>query len=106
MKLPAALILSTLALSGCGLMDRMRGDGGADPVALEPPAATLAPEDRFVQAVEAQGCLLNADNLSAVLLAANLTQAELGPIVSALNAEGRAEAAGEGAIRVLSANCI
>lgn len=69
-------------------------------------AATLAPQDRFVAAVEAEGCVLTNQNLGAVLLRANLTQAELPAITAGLEAQGRLESPGQGSLRILSDNCI
>jgi hypothetical protein len=69
-------------------------------------AATVAPQDRFVAAVEAEGCVLTNGNLGAVLLRANLTQAELPAITAGLEAQGRIESPGEGSLRILSDNCI
>ena len=68
-----------------------------------PPAA---PKDRLVAAIEAQSCVLTAQNVEAILLDANLTQADLVSLTPELAAEGRAEVAAEGTIRVLTDNCI
>ena len=69
-------------------------------------AATAAPRDRFVAAVEQEGCVLTNQNLGAVLLRASLTQAELPAITAGLEAEGRIESPGQGSLRILSDNCI
>jgi len=74
------------------------------PVGAVPAAAT--PKDRLVAAIEFNGCLLTADNVGAVMARANLTQAELTALTPQLQAEGRVEVAGSGAIRLLSDNCI
>lgn len=71
-----------------------------------PPIATLPPKERLVSAIEANGCLLTASNVGAILLRANLTQEQLLAIAPELAAEGRAEVAADGAIRVLTDNCI
>ena len=63
------------------------------------------PEVRLVSAIEAQGCVLTADNVGAVLLAANLTQAELAEITPRLAEAGRVEVAGTGALRVVTESC-
>ena len=70
---------------------------------------TAAPRDRFIAALESEGCIFSRETSGAVLLRANLTQAEAVPILSQLDQEGRLEAGGtQGAetIRLLSANCI
>ena len=64
------------------------------------------PEVRLISAIENQGCVLTADNVGRILLAANLTQAELVDITPRLAEAGRVEVSGEGAIRVLTDRCI
>lgn len=91
-------ILTLLALAACAPM-------GARPSAVGA-AASAAPSDRLVAAIETEGCLLTRDNVGAVLLRANLTQADLTSLAPQLAAAGRAEVSGEGTIRVLSDNCI
>ena len=93
------LALGALALSACA------PTMGARPLPVGQ-AATAAPADRLVAAIETEGCLLTRDNVGAVLLRANLTQADLGTLTPQLAAAGRAEVSGEGTIRVLSDNCI
>lgn len=73
------------------------------PVTLPPPAP---PKDRLVAAIEQNGCLLTAENAGAILLRANLTQAEVRELVPQLASEGRAEVAASGTIRILSDNCV
>jgi hypothetical protein len=68
--------------------------------------ASAAPEDRLVAAIEAEGCVLDANNSGAVLLRANLTRDELTPLMSQLVAQGRVEASSDASIRLLSNNCI
>jgi hypothetical protein len=96
-RLPLAL-LAPLALVACGA-------GGA-PSAPAPTPDSLPPQERLVRAIETEGCVLTRDNVGAVLLRANLTQADLPGLTSALQAEGRLEAAGGDAIRIQSQNCI
>ncbi len=81
----------------------------AGPVASQPAPQALppaAPKDRLITAIEAQSCVLTAQNVEAILLDANLTQADLVALTPELAAEGRAEVAAEGTIRVLTDNCI
>ena len=93
----AGLCLALLA--ACG--------GGLPPVSNPAPAAPVVPaKERLVAAIEEAGCLLTVDNRDAILLRANVGLTDLAVIVPELNAEGRAEAAGDGQIRILSANCI
>lgn len=105
-KLSAAALLAVLALSACEPMAPVSAapaSGGPAPVGQP---ATQAPADRLLAAIESQGCLLTRGNVEAVLLRANLTQAELVTLTDQLNAQGRAEVSGEGTIRVLTDNCI
>jgi hypothetical protein len=103
-KLSAAALLAVLALSACEPMAPVSAaPGGPAPVGQP---ATQAPADRLLAAIESQGCLLTRGNVEAVLLRANLTQAELVTLTDQLNAQGRAEVSGEGTIRVLTDNCI
>ena len=97
-KTPSLLLLGALALSACA-------------PSLNPPqpagvAASAAPEDRLIAALETEGCVLTSANVSSVLVRANLTQAELPALTSALAAQGRIEATDGSSIRVLSDNCI
>jgi len=80
-------------------------NSGAE-VASAPPPAPRAPEDRLVAAIEENGCLLTADNAAAILLRANLTQEQLLALAPTLAANGRAEVAASGAVRVLTDRCI
>ena len=88
-------LLAAAALGGCEAM----------PQAAATAPAPLPAKERFVAAVEAQGCVLTNANVGAVLLRAGLVQAEVEPIVAQLNVEGRAQVDGPGAIRVISPAC-
>jgi hypothetical protein len=99
-----AAVLALAALSACGGTPRAGGPGMAQPSLPAPPPA--APKDRLVAAIEAQNCVLTRQNVEAILLDANITQAELSALTPELAAEGRAEVAAEGTIRVLTDNCI
>ena len=72
-------------------------------------AASLPPRERLVSAIEAEGCVFSRETSGAVLLRANMTQAEASAIFGQLYGEGLLEAGGtEGAetVRLLSNNCI
>ena len=92
------LLLAPLALAACSEPVRAPQPVGA--------AASASPEDRLIAGIEAEGCVLTSANVGAVLLRANLTQAELPALTSALATQGRIEASDGSASRVLSANCI
>ena len=92
-----------LTLSGCGMIPlRMSGAQTAP----APMPATLAPKERLVAAIAANGCLLTATNVDTILSQAQITQPELRTLTAELAASGRAEVSGEGTIRVLTDTCI
>jgi len=97
----AVALVAGLGLSAC----TPQVGPGPEPMSAPPPAA-LAPEDRLVAAIEENGCLLTADNAAAILLRANLTQEQLLALAPTLAANGRAEVAASGAVRVLTDRCI
>ena len=96
-------IAALTALSACGA-PQMAGPGTAQARPQVQPVAP--PKDRLVAAIEAQDCVLTAENVETILLQARLTQAELKDLTPQLAAEGRAEVAAAGTIRVLTDNCI
>lgn len=96
-------VAALAALTACGAPPSS-GTATSQPAPqVLPPAA---PKDRLVAAIEAQNCVLTASNVESILLQARLTQAELVALTPELAAEGRAEVAAEGTIRVLTQNCI
>ncbi len=97
-KTPSLLLLGALALSACATAPQPPQPAGV--------AASSAPEDRLIAALETQGCVLTSSNVEAVLLAANLTQADLPALTNTLASQGRIEPTDGTAIRVLSDNCI
>lgn len=101
-----AIGLPLVALAACSSLspeDIVSGPGpAADPAPVIEPDP---PEVRLVAAIEEQGCVLTADNVETILLAANLTQAELAEITPRLAEAGRVEVAGSGALRVKTETC-
>ena len=95
-----------VALSACGGSTAYTTDDMGMTAAPAVQAAPLAPKDRLVAAIESENCVLTASNVESILLEANLTQAELVALTPELAAEGRAEVAATGTIRVLTNNCI
>lgn len=98
---------AVLALSACTSLspEDIVGGGTAAPASAAPVIEPDPPEVRLVAAIEEQGCVLTADNVETILLAANLTQAELAEITPRLADAGRVEVAGSGAIRVNTDTC-
>ncbi|WP_210527826.1 hypothetical protein [Rubellimicrobium arenae] len=93
------LVLGAAALTACS----QPAPRPPQPVGVP---ATVAPADRFVAAIESEGCVLTSSNVGAVLLRSNLTQAELPALTTQLEAQGRIEPSTDNSIRVLSDNCI
>jgi hypothetical protein len=98
-KTVSLLLLGAMALSAC----TQAAVRTPQPVGV---AATLSPSDRLIAAIETEGCVLSRDNVGAVLLRANLTQADLPGITAGLQQQGRIESVDGSSIRVLSNNCI
>lgn len=100
------LVCAAAALAGCTSLspeDIVAGSAQSSPPA--PVIAPDPPEVRLVAAIEEQGCVLTAQNVETILLAASLTQAELAEITLRLADAGRVEGAGTGAIRVNTEAC-
>ena len=79
------------------------------PTAIAPSAPAtvqLSAKERFIRAIEVQGCVLSVDNIGAVLSAASITADDMRRIVPELESAGQAEVASDGEIRILSNNCI
>ena len=98
-----AILCLALTLSGCGMVPLRMADNRAAPA---PMPATLTPKERLVAAIAANGCVLTADNVSAILSQSRVPQADVRALTNELAAEGRAEVSGEGTIRVLTDTCI
>lgn len=106
LSVTAILALAACSSNGSGI-GRLGNNLPANPVprATAQPAVLTAKE-RLVGAIEANGCALTADNVGAVLSQATISREELIDLTPQLQAEGRVETAGDGAIRVMSDRCI
>lgn len=98
------------ALAACSggleLPDLRPGGDTSAPEVMEAPTVALTAKERLVAAVEAEGCVLDATTINAVLANAQLSTSDLASAAGELEAEGRAvgdQAAGT--IRVISPNC-
>lgn len=106
LRLASAAALLAVALGGCAPMLPYLDGGpvaGAAPVDTAPPAT---PRERLINAIEANGCLLTADNAANIQMRANLGRDELTALVQELREAGQVEAAAQGTIRLLSEHCI
>ena len=103
---PLALVAVTACSPGIPrLGDAMPADP-MDRVAATPQPTLLTARERLVRGIEDNGCELTTDNVSNVLRDATISQQELLSLTPQLEAEGRVEVSGSGAIRVLSDRCI
>ena len=69
------------------------------------PAPQADPKSRLIAAVEAEGCVITAENANRIQAAAAIDEAELTAISAELNAEGLIELAGPQSVRFLTENC-
>ncbi len=104
-------LASLVALTACSgiSIPRFGGDPVATPaVAPAPPPAPVfqTAKERLVSAIENNNCVLNKDNVGAILSEATISAEELTTLTPQLADEGRAEVSGSGSIRVLSDQCI
>ncbi|WP_341366721.1 hypothetical protein [Yoonia sp. BS5-3] len=79
----------------------------AEPAPIEEPAPVVNPQsakERFVAAVEANGCLMTAGNVTTIMSQATVGVGDLETIIVALQSEGRATADGAN-IRVITETC-
>ena len=110
---PVAALSAMVLLSACGYFGGPSQYLGQRP-AQQPPAAApapqqqvqLSPKDRLVRAIENSGCLMTSANVEPILAQSNLTRTEVAQLTQQLAAEGRAEVAATGTIRILSNACI
>ena len=102
-------VTAVLGLSACATVGvrPLGNDLPANPAArITPQPAVLTAKERLVGAIEANGCALTAENVGTVLTQATISREELITLTPQLQAEGRVETAGDGAIRVTSDRCI
>ncbi len=105
----ALIPVSFLALSACALeIPDFRGGGltapAEEPVAAAP-ASPVSAKERFVAAAEANGCVLNADNVATVMNEAQLSTGDLQNILLSLSSEGRAVPAENDSFRLTTPAC-
>lgn len=108
MKQSILILSGVVAVAGCSgtVIPDFRDFDPVEPaVAAPPPPPPPPPEVRLLSAIEAQGCVLTADNTEAVLLAANMTLAEMRTTMERLDELGRVEPAGGPALRVITDRC-
>ncbi len=89
--LPLVAVAALVGLSACTVPVRVPAPRPA-PIPEPMPAPVVNPQsakERFVTAVEANGCTFNSGNSDAILAAATLSEGDLGGILTELRAEGR-----------------
>lgn len=75
------------------------------PMGIGAPAPEADPKSRLIAAVEAEGCVINADNADRIQAAAGLTAAEIEALGPELIAEGIMELSGPQSVRFRTENC-
>ena len=104
---PLSLLVLAACSGGFDISD-FRARPAPQPAAIAPPApqpTLLTAKERLVRAIEDNGCTLSGANVGTILTEATISQEELLRLAPQLEAEGRVEVAGSGAIRVLSPRC-
>ncbi|MGB5556801.1 MAG: hypothetical protein WBN04_02200 [Paracoccaceae bacterium] len=86
------------------------GPIGAEPLASGPitpisPAAPANDKERLVAAIEANGCVLNADNSERILIELGIGQEQLAEIGGELMQEGRVQVVPPAEFRLTSGAC-
>ncbi len=113
MMRPVVVLSGVLGMSACTAITDFRPSLGnlgtpapvTPAVAPAPQPQILTAKERLMNAIEAQGCELNAVNVGSVLTAAVITREELLQLTPQLQSEGRVEVAGSGTIRSTSVVC-
>ncbi len=93
-------LVAFAAMSACAVPIGVRVPAPAPlPVPAPEPAPVIIPssaKERFVSAVEANGCTFNSANSDTILAAATLSEGDLGGILTELRSEGRGSIAPDG----------
>lgn len=102
-------LVSLAGLAACAAPIPVAGPVVAVPVPPEPEPAPapnpLSAKERFVAAVEANGCVMTAQNVRAIMSQATVGTGDLENIIVSLTNEGRAVPDGAN-IRVISDTCV
>lgn len=86
------ILVSLFALAACA-------DG------MQMPTAQMSAEQRFLTAVENNGCILNQANTARVLEQADVSPEEVTDIVTKLAAEGKVESLMGASLRITTDQC-
>lgn len=98
-------LVSFVALSACVVPIPLPGPVIDTPIPDPVPAPNpMSAKERFVAAVEANGCAMTSQNVVTIMDLATVGQGDLETIIVSLQAEGRAVADGD-AIRVITPTC-
>ena len=104
-----ALIPAVLALAACEdgfSMPDFRGSiGGNGTTEVSDPTLQLSDRERFVTAVEANGCVINAATITPIMTQASINRDQLTIVSQGLEAEGALTPNGDGSVRLTSLNC-
>ena len=70
------------------------------------PTPQLSDKDRFVSAIEANGCVMNVANIAAIMSQASINRDQLATLTVALENDGALAPDGTDTVRLSSNNCI
>ena len=91
-------LIGLIAVTGCAVPVGVNVPVPAPPPSpapeIVPPPVSVNPQsakERFVRAVEANGCTFSSGNADLVLAQATLSQGDMGGIITELRAEGRGD---------------
>jgi hypothetical protein len=70
------------------------------------PTPQQSDKDRFVSAIEANGCVMNVSNIGAIMSQASINRNQLATLTVALESDGVLAPDGTDTVRLSSINCI
>ncbi|MDE0850640.1 MAG: hypothetical protein OSA94_05785 [Yoonia sp.] len=70
------------------------------------PTPQLSDKDRFVSAIEANECVMNASNIGLIMSQASINRSQLATLTVALEDDGALAPDGTDSVRLSSINCI
>lgn len=90
-----------IALMAAGLLVACSGTQEASV-----PTRQLSDRERFVAAIEANGCVINISTIAPIMAQASINQDQLATLTNQLEADGMLSPDGTDTVRLSSNNCI
>ena len=104
------LLVAVGALAGCenGLSfpDLRGGLGGNTVTDASDPTIQLSDQERFISAVEANGCIINVDTVAPIMAQASINRDQLATVSQTLEAEGALAPIDADNVKLTSTNCV